>query len=63
MRDNYRFRIDGQPPRLVRELATAEIVGLLDTGIYVIDDDGEDADTDAGMERLRIELIIRQLGV
>jgi hypothetical protein len=63
MRDDYRFAIDDLPPRPVSQLTSAEINDLISFGIYVMPDWVGEFSEEQGLERLRIELIIRQLGL
>ena len=59
---DHRVSMDGGPARPVSELSTSEILEVLRDGVEITDDDGGGQFTaDDCMERLRIELVIRQL--
>ena len=58
---DYRYCRDGGNPVFVAEMATADIQRVLADGLRIIDSEGT---TVANiMERLRIELLIRELGL
>ncbi len=60
MRD-YRYTPDDGPPMLVTKMPTAKIHELLANGIQIVPD-GDNATEENVRERLRIELLIRELG-
>jgi hypothetical protein len=45
------------------QLTTAKIQELLAEGVQIVEADGQDANPENVMERLRIELVIRELGL
>lgn len=61
---DYRFTPDAQPPCLVSEMSTADILDCLnDGGVVILKGTGDEGTAEDVMERLRIELVVRSLGL